>query len=56
VQLEFIAGRVDDGIPQSVQHTITGAVSDDKIIGKGCNVLDIKQEKIFALFLLQCID
>ena len=36
-----------------IQHTVAGAVADDKIIGKCCNILDVEKQNIFALFVLQ---
>ena len=39
-----------------VQHPVAGAVTDDKIIGKRCNVLNVEKQDVFALFVLQGID
>lgn len=41
---------------ERIKHTVTGAVADNKIIGKGCDILDVEEQDIFALFVLQGID
>ena len=41
---------------EGVEHAVTGTVTDDKIIGKGCNVFDVEKEDVFAFFILQGFD
>lgn len=38
---------------QRVQHAAAGGGADHKIIGKGCDFLDIDQQDIFTLFVFQ---
>jgi hypothetical protein len=38
---------------QRVEHTVTGAVADDEVICKRCNVLDVQKQDVFSLFVLQ---
>ncbi len=56
----FFAMRCAHGfqrrIRQRVQHAVAGAGTQDEVIGKGCNFLNIKQKNIFAFFVLQRID
>jgi len=39
-----------------VEHTVTGAVADNEVIGKGCDVFDVEKQDVFALFVLQGFD
>ena len=39
-----------------VQHTVTGAIAQDEIIGKGCDLFDVEKQNIFRLFVLQGVD
>jgi len=41
---------------QRVQHTVAGAVAQYEIISKGCDILNIEQQNVFALFVLQGFD
>ena len=41
---------------QRVEHTVTGAVTDNEIIGKRCDIFDVKEQDVFALFVLQGFD
>ena len=36
-----------------VEHTVTGAVANDKIICKRRDVFDVEKKDVFALFVLQ---
>ncbi len=38
---------------ERVEHTVAGAVADDKIIGKGSDVFDVENQDVFTLFVLQ---
>jgi hypothetical protein len=39
-----------------VEHTVTGAIAENKVISKGCDVFDVEQQDVFALFVLQGFD
>ena len=39
-----------------VQHAVAGAVANDEIICKGCNVFYIEEQDVFALLVLQGAD
>jgi hypothetical protein len=41
---------------ERVQHAVAGAVTDDEIIGKRCNVFDVQKQDVFALSILQGSD
>ena len=41
---------------ERVQHAVAGAVADDEIIGKSCDLFDVEEQDVFALFVLQGID
>ena len=45
--------RFEDTFSKRIQHAVAGAVADDKIIGKRCDVLDVEKQDVFALFVLQ---
>jgi hypothetical protein len=36
-----------------VEHAVAGAVADDEIIGKRCDVLDVEKQDVFTLLVLQ---
>jgi hypothetical protein len=46
----------EDCLGKRVEHTVAGAVADDKIIGKRCDVLDVEKQDVLALFVLQGVD
>lgn len=48
--------RFEHTFGERIQHSVAGAVADDKIIGKGCNVFDIEKQNILTLFVLQGFD
>ncbi len=49
-------GRFQHALRKRVKHAVAGSVADDKVIGKRCNILDVKKQDVFALFVLQGID
>ena len=49
----FFVEVFDGGIGEGINHTVTGAGTDDKVIGKGNNILQVQQDDIFPLFILQ---
>ncbi len=51
-----LLGFLQHALGERVKHTVAGAVADDEIIGKRCNILDVKQQDVFALFVLQGFD
>jgi hypothetical protein len=51
--LMFLFGRLEYTFGECVKHTVTGAVANDKIIGKRCDVLDVEKQNVFALLVLQ---
>lgn len=56
----FFAVLRTDGIQrafgQRIQHAVTGAVTDDKIIGKGRDFFDVEQKDVFAFFIFERVD
>jgi hypothetical protein len=51
--LMFLFGRLEYALGERVKHTVTGAIANDEIIGKRCDVLDVEKQNVFALFVLQ---
>ena len=51
--LEIFFGRLEHGFGKRIEHTVTGSVADDEIIGKRCNILDVEKQDVFTLFVLQ---
>jgi len=49
----FLAHIVDGGIGKGIKHTVAGASADDKVIGKGNDVLQVHQDDVFPLFIFQ---
>ena len=52
----FVVLRTDlllDTFGKRIQHSVTGAGTDDKVIGKGNNILQVQQDDILPLFILQ---
>ena len=54
--LEIAFGCLQHALGQCVEHAVTGAVADDEIIGKRCDVFDVEEQDVFALFVLQGFD
>jgi hypothetical protein len=52
----FLADAFGCAVCERVQHPVTGAGADDKIIGKGSNIFYIEQDNIFSLFIFQGVD
>lgn len=44
-----------DLVGQTLEHPITRSADDDKIVSKGCDVFDIKDNDIFSLFIFNKI-
>jgi len=55
VQLEEAPGSIHHRVCQSIQHAVAGSVRQNKIICKCSEIMDVKQEEVFALFILQSI-
>jgi hypothetical protein len=51
-----LLGRFQHALGKRVEHAIAGPVADDEVIGKRCNILDVKKQDVFALFVLQGFD
>jgi hypothetical protein len=51
--LVILFGRFQDGLGEGVEHAVAGAVADDEIISKRCDVLDVEKQDVFTLFVLQ---
>ncbi len=51
-----IFGCLQNAFGKRVQHTVTGAVAQDEIVGKRGNSFDVEQQNVFALFVLQGFD
>ena len=49
-------GCFEDTLGKCVEHTVTGTVTNHEIIGKRCNVFDVKKQDVFTLFVLQGVD
>ena len=54
--LVVLFGRFQHTLGQRVEHAVTGAVAQDEIVGKGCDVFDVEKQDIFALSVLQGFD
>ena len=54
--LVILFGRFEHSLGERVEHTVAGAVADDEVIGKRCDVLDVEKQDVFALFVLQSGD
>ena len=54
--LVVLFGGFEHALGERVQHAVTGAVADDEIIGKSCDLFDIEEQDVFALFVLQGFD
>jgi hypothetical protein len=54
--LVILFGCLENAFCQCVEHTVTGAVANNEIIGKGCDIFDVKKQDVFALFVLQGVD
>jgi hypothetical protein len=51
-----LLGRFQHALGKRVEHAVAGPVADDEVIGKRCNILDVKKQDVFALFVLQGFD
>ncbi len=52
----ILFGGFEHAFGERVQHAVAGAVADDEIIGKRCDILDVEEQDILALFVLQGFD
>jgi hypothetical protein len=55
-QAKILLGFLDYGIRQAVQHAVTGPVAQDEKISKGCDFVNIQEQKIFRFFFFQGIN
>jgi hypothetical protein len=51
--LMFLFGCFQHTFGKCVEHPVTGAVANDKIICKRRDVFDVEKKDVFALFVLQ---
>lgn len=56
VNLVFLFHIDHDCFGQAVEHTIAGAVANDKVIGERGHLMDIHEKDIFALFFFKGVD
>jgi hypothetical protein len=54
--LVLFFGSFQHTFGQRVEHTVTGPVAQDEIIGKGSHVFDVEKQDVFALLVLQGFD
>ncbi len=54
--LMFDTDVIEHSVGERIDHAVAGAGTNDKIIGKGNNFLNVDQDNIFALFIFQGID
>jgi hypothetical protein len=54
--LMFLLGCLQHTFGQRVEHAVTGAIANDKIICKRRDVLDVEKQDVFTLFVLQGSD
>jgi hypothetical protein len=54
--LVILPGCLQHALCKRVKHAVAGTVANDKIIGKRCNILDVKKQDVFTLFVLQGFD
>ena len=52
----ILFGCFQHAFSERVQHAVAGTVANHEIICKGCDVLDVQKQDVFALFVLQGID
>lgn len=50
------ADCIHQAVRKRIQHTVAGAVGNDEIIGKGCNILDVEQQNIFSFLVFKCVN
>ena len=46
----------EHALGQRVEHTLTGTVADDEVVGKRRYIFNIKKQDVLALFVLQGLD
>jgi hypothetical protein len=54
--LMFLLGCLQHTFGKRVEHTVTGAVANDKIICKRRDVFDVEKQDVFPFFVLQGSD
>ena len=52
----FFADILQYRVGEGVEHTVAGAGAEDKVIGKGNHIFDVKQDDILPLFILKGVD
>jgi hypothetical protein len=56
VNVEIRTHAFHHGVRQGIQHTVTAAGANHKIVGKGANFVDIQQNDVLSDFFFQNID
>jgi len=51
--LVILLGGFKHRFGKRVEHAVAGAVANDEIIGKRCDVLNVEKQDVFTLFVLQ---
>ena len=49
----FFSDVVNDGIRKRIDHAVTGAGTDNEIVGKRDNAFQVNQDDVFALFVFK---
>lgn len=49
----FFADFFHGGIREGIEHAVTGTGANDKVIGKGNDILQVHQDNVFTLFVFQ---
>jgi hypothetical protein len=44
---------INNGISQRIDHAVTGAGADNKVVGKRDNAFQINQDNVFTLFVFK---
>jgi hypothetical protein len=52
----ILLGSLQHTLGKRVKHAVAGTVTDDKVVGKRCYILDVEKQDVFTLFVLQGFD
>ena len=48
--------RFQHGFGERIQHAVAGAVAYYEVVSKRCDIFDVEQQDVFALFVLQGVN
>jgi hypothetical protein len=52
ILVKFVFDLLNNSLHQAVQHAVAGAGTNNEVVGKRCDIMDVQKEDVFSLFFL----